>query len=202
MCVTVFCLAACTIATFCHFNYYVSSVDQLGWIVMGIFCASWMWVSVSFPRSGSFQLLLLQVNVLHLVALLFFWDPCNATVIPLVGVTEFPKSFPSFCIIFFLSSHLLSLLSSTLSSRSLTCSSNLLFISSKCIFNFMYRVLLLIGSFLCVKAFTDLLHSFLKSGEYLHDHELRSEAYESPSRLGLLLQLCPVLSAATCPLSP
>ena len=54
----------------------------LGFILPGILCASWTWLSISFPMLGKFSAIILQIfsQVLPL-SLFSFWDPCNANVV-------------------------------------------------------------------------------------------------------------------------
>ena len=87
-------------------------------------------MSVSFSRLGKFSAII-SSNVFYSLFSLssFSGTPYNVHVTMLDGIAVFPKSI----LILHFSSHLLSLISITLSSKSLICSSassNLLFISS------------------------------------------------------------------------
>ena len=76
----------------------------------------------SFLRLGSFQLLILQINVVTPFPLFSFWGPYNTNVITFNGLMSSQVYF-SFCIIFsFICSD--QLFSTTLSSSSLICSSS------------------------------------------------------------------------------
>ena len=82
------------IFTFSHFNDRIC----LCVFIFGLFLcrvghhAFWTWMSVAFPRLGSFQLLCLCIYVLSFVlSFLCFWDPCNVHISVLDVVPEVSK---------------------------------------------------------------------------------------------------------------
>ena len=48
-------------------------------ILMGVLCAPWIWMYVSFPRLGKFPAIISSNK--FSAPLFFFWDSCNKTVI-------------------------------------------------------------------------------------------------------------------------
>ena len=133
-----------------------------------------MWVSLSFPDSGSFQILFLQIKFLPFSFLFSLWDPHDAYVITLDGVAELPKSILILHIFFSLTC-LDWLLSITLSSRSQihSASSSLLFISPSIFLKFhLLCSSPLIGFFIICLVRVSLVSStfLLKSSEYLYDY--------------------------------
>ena len=98
-------------------------------ILVGVLCASWIWMSVSFPKLGKFSDIISSNKSPPLFSL-FFWESYDTNVIIFDGVTEFPKSIFVLHNSLFCSSSLFSII---LSSRSLIHSSasfSLLFIAS------------------------------------------------------------------------
>ena len=79
-------------------------VELLRLILLQALCASWIWISVSFPRCGNFLTIISSNKIFALSSIsLLFWDSYNVNVIILDGVTEFPKSIFIFCYYFSLS---------------------------------------------------------------------------------------------------
>ena len=80
----------------------------LGFILYGTLCASWNWVTISFPMLGKFSTI---ISFFHrpFLFLFFFWDPYNSnvgafSVVPEVSDIVF-NSFNSFFFILLLRSY-------------------------------------------------------------------------------------------------
>ena len=67
-------------------------VYLLLWILWAVLCASWIWISVSFPRLGKFSAIISSNKFSAPFSLSFFWDSYNTNAIMFDGVTEFSKS--------------------------------------------------------------------------------------------------------------
>ena len=76
-------------------------VDLLGLILLGNLYASWIWISVSFPRFSKFSVIISSNNFFCL--LFSLWDPYNENIIIFDDVAEFPKLILILHNIFFLS---------------------------------------------------------------------------------------------------
>ena len=89
-------------------------------LLPGTICASWTWLTISFPLLGSFQILCLQIFswVLSLSLFFFFWDPYDANVGAFKVVPEVSQAVFIFFILFSLFSSV-AMSSTILSSRSL-----------------------------------------------------------------------------------
>ena len=47
-----------SVFTFCQFGYYVSWCAPIGFILPGTLCASWTWLTISFPMLGKFSVIM------------------------------------------------------------------------------------------------------------------------------------------------
>ena len=187
------------ITTFYHFNYYVSWwgppwVDFNGGISMPLEYG-FLYVTPE-GVTGSFQLLFLRIHLSSPFSIsISSWDLHNANINTLDGVTEFPKSahlhffFPpaqlDYFPLFFLPGHWFILLIPLV-----------VFIpSSVFLISFAFFISDWFFLFLFVNGLIEVLHTFLKSSEYLYDHYFMYQVYYLfLFHLDHLLRSCPVPS--------
>lgn len=90
---TCFSLAAFkTLFNFCRFNYNVSIVQLFELILFGNLCASWIWMTVSFPRLEKFQILCLHISSLLLSLSFSLSEPYSVNINALDIVPESLKT--------------------------------------------------------------------------------------------------------------
>ena len=58
-------------------------------ILFGVFCASWIWITVSFPILRKFSTIISSNNFSGLFSLFSFWDQYKAIIISFHVVPQF-----------------------------------------------------------------------------------------------------------------
>ena len=101
------------IFVFNHLLIVFIDVNLFVFILLGL-CASWTWMSVSFPRLEKFSAIISSVFFFPLFSLFLFWEPYNMN----ANTLDVPEALKisSFFELVFSSFHLVWVISTTLSS--------------------------------------------------------------------------------------